>query len=111
MVKKDQVEQFLTSMQEYYTKKRQWSKQLKQAVKAADVEKHQFVVKPSHGACIIDYNDYTLEQMTTESKSSEPKTYWGTIYDIALGVMYAYLVSQLMKLFFKYTEADKPIPD
>lgn len=49
--------------------------------------------------------------MTTESKSSEPKTYWGTIYDIALGVMYAYLVSQLMKLFFKYTEADKPIPD
>ena len=45
--------------------------------------------------------------MTTKKKDADSK--WGTAYDILLGVMYAYLVSQLMKIFFKYMDADKPI--
>lgn len=47
--------------------------------------------------------------MTTKKKEADSK--WATAYDILLGVMYAYLVSQLMKIFLKYVDADKPISD
>ena len=55
-------------MQEYYMKKRQWTKQLKYAVKVEEINKYQFVVRPSHGTCVIDFNNYTLEQMVTKKK-------------------------------------------
>lgn len=112
VVQKDKVAEFLSKMQEYYIKKRPWSRQLKEAVKAEECSKYQFVVKPTNGASIIEFSEDSLVQKATKVVSSEePKSHWGTLYDVALGLMYAYLVHQLIQLFFKFTDAEKPISE
>lgn len=70
------------------------------------------MVKPTNGASIIEFSEDSLVQKATKVVSSEePKSHWGTLYDVALGLMYAYLVHQLIQLFFKFTDAEKPISE